>query len=155
MSRLPVLVPAALLAIALAGLADCSAREDIKGLRLRDWEPRPMPVVEATEVPKPRFPVIDVHNHLGGGAETLTAERVRSYLAEMDAAGVEAVVNLDGGRGERLEQTLAALDGAHPGRFLTFALVDFEGIDDPGWSDREASAAGGELPGRRQGPEDP
>ena len=26
----------------------------------------------------------------------------------------------------------------HPGRFLTFALVNFEGIDDPDWGNREA-----------------
>jgi predicted TIM-barrel fold metal-dependent hydrolase len=46
-------------------------------------------------------------------------------------------VNLDGGWDERLEQTLSALDRAHPGRFLTYALLDFEGIDDPGWTARE------------------
>ena len=56
----------------------------------------------------------------------------------MDAAGVRTVVNLDGGWDERLDETLAALDEAHPGRFLTFALIDFDGIDEPGWSDREA-----------------
>ena len=60
------------------------------------------------------------------------------FLAEMDAAGVRTVVNLDGGWGHRLNETLAALDEAHPGRFLTFALIDFDGIDDPGWTDREA-----------------
>src|SRR4051794_27530971 len=112
--------------------------DDIRELKLRDWDPKSMLVVKATEVPKPAFPVIDVHNHLGGGAATLTPERVKGYLAEMDAAGVRTVVNLDGGWDGRLEETLAALDSAHPGRFLTYALVDFQGIDDPGWSDREA-----------------
>jgi predicted TIM-barrel fold metal-dependent hydrolase len=91
-----------------------------------------------TEVPRPAFPVVDVHNHLGGGKAILTPERVAGYLAEMEAAGVRTVVNLDGGWGRRLEESLAALDNAHPGRFLTYALIDFEGIDDPGWSDREA-----------------
>src|SRR5581483_2184169 len=33
---------------------------------------------------------------------------------------------------------IAALDKAHPGRFFTFANVNFEGIDDDGWSEREA-----------------
>jgi predicted TIM-barrel fold metal-dependent hydrolase len=111
---------------------------DIKELKLRDWQPRPMLVTPATDVPRPAFPVIDVHNHLGGGKAFLTPARVAGYLAEMDAAGVRTVVNLDGGWGRRLEETLAALDNAHPGRFLTYALIDFEGIDDAGWSDREA-----------------
>jgi predicted TIM-barrel fold metal-dependent hydrolase len=92
---------------------------------------------KVTEISKPAFPVIDVHNHLGGGAAFLTPERVRHYLAEMDAAGVRTVVNLDGGWDQRLKETLGALDEAHPGRFLTYALVNFEGIDDPGWSARE------------------
>jgi predicted TIM-barrel fold metal-dependent hydrolase len=114
-------------------------KDDIKELKLRDWEPRSMLVTKATEVATPAFPVIDVHNHLGGGRAALTPERVRHYLEEMDAAGVRTVVNLDGGWGERLKETLAALDQAHPGRFLTYALIDFSGIDDPGWSAREAS----------------
>ena len=73
----------------------------------------------------------------------------------MDEAGVRTVVNLDGGWGDRLKETLAALDEAHPGRFLTFALVNFEGIDDEDWGEREAEAAGGELQGRGQGAEVP
>jgi predicted TIM-barrel fold metal-dependent hydrolase len=114
-------------------------KDDIKELKLRDWEPRSVLVNKATEVAKPAFPVIDVHNHLGGGKATLTRERVQHYVEEMDAAGVRTVVNLDGGWGQRLEETLAALDQAHPGRFLTYALIDFGGIDDPGWSAREAA----------------
>jgi predicted TIM-barrel fold metal-dependent hydrolase len=112
---------------------------DIKELKLRDWEPRSMLITKTTSVPTPAFPVIDVHNHLGGGRRALTPERVKRYLAEMDAAGVRTVVNLDGGWGDRLKETIAALDNAHPGRFLTYALIDFSGVDDPSWSDREAT----------------
>lgn len=111
---------------------------DIRDLKLRDWQPRSMLIVPETEIQKPASPVFDVHNHLGGGASTLTPERVKKLLAEMDAAGVRTVVNLDGGWGSRLRETVAALEEAHPGRFLTFALLDFGGIDEPGWSDREA-----------------
>src|SRR5438876_7295278 len=106
---------------------------DIKELKLKDWEPRSMMVTKTTIVEKPMFPVIDIHNHLGGGKATLTPDRVRRYLAELDAAGVKTVVNLDGGFGDRLKETLAALDEAHPGRFLTFALVNFDNIDDDDW----------------------
>jgi predicted TIM-barrel fold metal-dependent hydrolase len=128
----------ALSVVALANVQLATA-QDIKELKLRDWHPRSMLITKTTEVPKPAFPVIDVHNHLGGGKAFLTAERVKRYVEEMDAAGVQTVVNLDGGWGERLKETLAALDLAHPGRFLTYALLDFSGIDDPSWSDREAA----------------
>src|SRR5262245_10595627 len=111
---------------------------DIKDLKLREWEPRSMMATKTTIVETPKYPVIDMHNHLGGGKQRLTPEVVQKYLAEMTAAGVKTVVNLDGGWSNRLKETLAALDEAHPGRFLTFALVNFAGIDDPNWSEREA-----------------
>src|SRR6478672_12625477 len=113
-------------------------KEDIRELKLRDWEPKSMMVTKSTVVEKPLYPVIDMHNHLGGGKDRLTATTVKHYLTEMDEAGIKTVVNLDGGWGDRLKETLAALDEAHPGRFLTFALVNFDGIDDPDWSDWEA-----------------
>ncbi len=115
------------------------AADDIRELKLRDWEPKSMLVTKTTIVEKPRFPVIDIHNHLGGGRQTLTPERVQRYLTEMDEAGVRTVVNLDGGWGDRLQETIEVLDKAHPGRFATFALVNFAGIDDADWSEREAS----------------
>ncbi len=113
--------------------------DDIRELKLRDWEPKSMLVTKTTILEKPRFPVIDIHNHLGGGRQFLTPERVQRYLTEMDEAGVRTVVNLDGGWGDRLQETIEVLDKTHPTRFATFALVNFDGIDDDDWSEREAS----------------
>ena len=126
---------------AATGLVSSASAEqagDIRELKLRDWQPRSMLKTKQTVVEKPACAVIDVHNHLGGGKDYLTPERVRRYLTELDAAGVRTVVNLDGGWGKRLKETLAALDEAHPGRFLTFALLNFSGIDDEDWGRREA-----------------
>jgi predicted TIM-barrel fold metal-dependent hydrolase len=111
---------------------------DIRDLKLRDWEPRSMMATKTTLVEKPMYPVVDMHNHLGGGKDRLTPETVKRYLTEMNEAGVRTVVNLDGGWGDRLKETLAALDEAHPGRFLTYALVNFDGIDADDWGEREA-----------------
>ena len=129
-----------ILAMALVPEASAFAEQsgDIRELKLRDWQPRSMLKTRQSKVEKPAYPVFDVHNHLGGGKDFLTPERVQRYLAEMDAAGVRTVVNLDGRWGTRLKETLAALDEAHPGRFLTFALLDFRGIDDEDWGRREA-----------------
>jgi len=57
----------------------------------------------------------------------------------MDDAGVQTVVNLDGGWDDKLNETLDVLDKAHPGRFLTYALLDFRGIDGDGWTQREVA----------------
>jgi predicted TIM-barrel fold metal-dependent hydrolase len=123
---------------ALALAAKASAADDIRELKLRDWRPKSMMVTKTTVVEKPRYPVVDIHNHLGTGTKRLTPEAVRRYLDEMNAAGVRTVVNLDGFWGERLTETLAALDRAHPGRFLTFAQINFDGLDDEDWGRREA-----------------
>src|SRR6266702_93550 len=98
-----VLVPAGVMA---------EDQSDIKELKLRDWQPRSMMVTKTTIVEKPMFPVIDVHNHLGGGAEFLTPKRVQHYVDELMAAGVKTVVDLDGGWGVRLKETVQALDQA-------------------------------------------
>lgn len=121
-----------------ASAARAQSDEDIRQLKLKDWSPRSMLVTKTTEVDLPTFPAIDVHNHLGGGKQFLTPERVGKYLEEMNAAGVRTVVNLDGGWGSQLAETLAALDEAHPDRFLTFALINFDRIDDDEWSRRES-----------------
>jgi len=123
---------------ASASLLFADPPADIRELKLRDWAPRSMMVSKTTIVEKPMYPVIDMHNHLGGGKQFLTPQRVQHYLTEMNEAGVRTVVNLDGGWGDKLKETLAALDESHPGRFLTYALINFDNIDDADWSQREA-----------------
>ena len=125
--------------ILLPLLATTQEPSDIRALKLKDWTPKSMLVVKETKLDKPKFPAIDMHNHLGGGKGFLTPDRVGAYLEEMNQAGVRTVVNLDGGWGERLKETLAALDEAHPDRFRTFALINFDGIDDEKWTERETA----------------
>ncbi len=106
--------------------------DDIRELKLKEWRPTSMLKVKATKVDKPAFPVFDAHNHLRDGTQA------KRFLEEMDAAGVRTVVHLDGMWGDELKRILDRLDGAHPGRFATFARIDFRGIDDAAWSDRTA-----------------
>jgi predicted TIM-barrel fold metal-dependent hydrolase len=126
-----------LLTLALVASSFAADPPDIRELKLREWEPKSMMVTKTTIVEKPMFPVIDIHNHLGTGKATLTPQRVERYLTEMNEAGVRTVVNLDGMWGDRLKETIAALDTAHPGRFLTFAQINFDGLDDDDWGLRE------------------
>ncbi|MDQ4140914.1 MAG: hypothetical protein M3142_10360 [Bacteroidota bacterium] len=58
--------------------------------KLLDWRPRSELVVPQTDIIKPKFPVIDIHNHLG------KLEQIEEFLKEMDKAGVTAAVSLDG-----------------------------------------------------------
>lgn len=101
-------------------------------LRLRDWQPKSQMVVSETEVIKPKFPVIDVHNHLRD------LDKAAEYLEEMDKAGVWAVVSLDGrSEGDFYKEHLAA-SHAVSDRFIIFFRPDFSRIDEPGFGEREA-----------------
>ena len=130
--------------------------EDIRELKLRDWEPRSMIVTKVTDrrqagVSRHRRP--QPPRRRRGDAHPRARSRATSTRWTPRASAT--VVNLDGGWGDRLKETLAALDQAHPGRFLTYALIDFEGIDDPGWTDREAKRLEAGLQGRGEGSEVP
>src|SRR5262249_27847038 len=107
--------------------------------------PRSMMVTKTTTVERPKFPVVDVHNHLGGGKARLTPEVVKRYLTEMDAAGVQTVVNLDGGWGERLKENPAALGQAHPRRVLHLCTRQLRRYRRPELERARGRAAGREF----------
>jgi len=99
-------------------------------LILEEYHPQSRMVAEYHVPPKSKFPSIDVHNHLGKDAGPRVLDPA-ALVKEMDAAGVAQVVNLDGGWGEDLKATVAKFDKAYPGRFLTYARVDWSKIDEP------------------------
>lgn len=109
------------------------AAKDLRKLRLKHWQPVSQLKVKSTPIAAPAFPVIDVHNHLQ------RAKDVPALIATLDHLGVRAVVNLDGYWGQRLEEALARFDRKYPGRILTFAQIDFNGIDQTTWSDKAAA----------------
>lgn len=105
-------------------------------LRLSEWKPRSRTVSAHHHRPRPAVPCVDVHNHLG---RWLSADGgwlvpdVHALLELLDEHHVQTVVNLDGRWDAELEANLARYDRAHPGRFLTFAQLDWTALaaDDP------------------------
>ncbi len=73
----------------------------VADLYLSQFEPRPRLEVKQTNIVRPRFPVIDAHNHL---AEPFGGDWEKSPLSELlnvlDQADVRFFVDLDGGWGE-------------------------------------------------------
>ncbi len=102
-------------------------------LRLKDWQPRSQIVVKETRILKPKFPVIDIHNHLG------ELEKTDEYLAEMDKAGVWKCVSLDANSADDFyKEHIRVSQNASKDRFLLFFRPDFSKIDDPGFGKTEA-----------------
>lgn len=101
------------------------------GLPLAQFHPRSMLHAARTEIRAPRYPVIDIHTHLSWSAQVrsgvATGEPRRFFaqaqdlLPVMDAMQVRLMVNLTGGSGKGLSDTLQRFDQAAPGRFLSLA----------------------------------
>lgn len=104
-------------------------------LRVEDWEPRSTLVVEQHPVPRAKFPAIDVHSHHG---RSTSPERLDQIVADMDALNLAVLVNLSGGYGDRLRETVGTFRSKHAKRFAVFANPDFSGIGSPGWPQRAA-----------------
>jgi len=125
---------------ALASAQDIQYRGDPNAekrmtLLLKDWDPKPMLHASSHEVPRAKFYVIDIHNHVndaGGvhGADVAPSEVVRG----MDQANVKTVVILTGMWGEKLQGVLDKMVKPYPDRFVVFAQMDWSKIDDPNFS---------------------
>ncbi|MBP7570510.1 MAG: amidohydrolase family protein [Acidobacteria bacterium] len=124
---------------ALQAASQAPARLDIT-----EFQPRSMLHVPATRVERARFPVIDVHTHLGfSGREGMSfAARPETLLPVMDRKNVRMMVNATGGSGRGLDESLERFDRRVPGRFVTFAEPRWEGFNQPGWGQRQAEELG-------------
>jgi uncharacterized protein len=103
-------------------------------LRLLDWRPKSQMVVQETQILRPKYPVIDMHNHLR------RLDQTAHYLEEMDKAGVWKCVSLDGmSKGDVYKEHLRVSQSFSKDRLLVFFSPDFDGIDEPGWAAREVA----------------
>jgi predicted TIM-barrel fold metal-dependent hydrolase len=109
-------------------------------LRLADYRPRSMLRVAVHDVDRPRYPAIDIHNHLGSsfGGDWSTREPAE-LIATLDAAGVEQVVDLDGGQGDELSREIDRWQRRWPDRVAVFAGLDYDAwADAPDFGEKEA-----------------
>jgi predicted TIM-barrel fold metal-dependent hydrolase len=96
-------------------------------LPLTGFKPRSKLVTKQTEITRPRFPVIDAHLHLAPpyGQDWL-GKPVAELIETLDAAHIEAVVDLDGGWGEDILDThLKHFKEQAPDRFVHFGGVEW------------------------------
>lgn len=105
-------------------------------LLLTDYQPRSMLQVAETAVERARFPVIDVHTHLTSrrAGEARLRATTRELLDVMDRRGLRTMINLTGGTGSTLAESIRSLDQAHPGRFVTFTEPAWTRASEPGYA---------------------
>ncbi len=102
-----------------------SAPENPCPLALTDFEPKSMLRVKETLVPRARFPVVDFHTHLSfvrdeGTPVSRHLTTPEEALAVMDRKHVRVMVNLTGGYGPALDESLRYWHRPYPDRFLVF-----------------------------------
>lgn len=118
-------------------------------MSFEEYEPKSTLVVPEHPVTRARYPFIDVHNHQR--ARTMTAEDVDKLVAEMDKLNMGLMVNLSGGSGDDFREGLTRLRERHPKRFVQFANVDFEKIDEPDFGTKAAQQLEADVRAGAQG----
>jgi predicted TIM-barrel fold metal-dependent hydrolase len=132
----------ALLVISLA-MSEMVApsRSQEQSIPLTEYEPKSTLVTKVTDVQRARFPVIDVHGHLGYTDADLNGTTPEQLVRIMDELNIRTIVNLTGtsgfsgidpkGKASRpmrvapIEESLKRWDRRFPGRFLSFTRVQF------------------------------
>jgi len=104
-------------------------------VQLKEWSPKSSLVVPRTDIPKARYPVIDVHSH----AYADTPEEVAQWVRTMDEGGIEKTIVRRGATGERFDELVELYQEAYPERFVLYAGVLREDIDAPDYPQRAAA----------------
>ncbi len=129
--------------IGLAAAAPLLAQQAKKDtpLDIGDFQPRSMLHVKETTVERAKFPVIDVHTHLSRsrGEQVSFAVPPEELIAVMDRRGIRTLVNLTGGFGRPLAETVEKLDRKYPGRFYTFTEPAWSRANEPGYAKLQAN----------------
>ena len=102
-------------------IAMVTAKADVT-LPLSDFQPRSMLHNPVHEILRPRFPVIDYHNHLD-------AQEPARVLEIMDECGIEHIVNITMKVGDEALRMIERYDTADHKRFSTIGWMDWSGID--------------------------
>lgn len=103
-----------------------------------------------THVARSRFPVIDIHTHITVSAKSkngveLAPERQflgtpQELLAVMDRKNIRSMVNLTGGYGTGLTETIQKYDGSFRDRFYTFTEPSYSLFLEPNYPKLQSQA---------------
>jgi len=88
-----------------------------------------------TNITSAKLPALDFHFH---GARLRTAEDYKNLIKLMDDTGIGVICNMDGGFGKTFDQNMRVGE-PYRDRIIHFARLDFERINEPGWSARTAA----------------
>ena len=97
--------------------------------------PKALMKLPRTTITRARFPVIDFHLH---GGSLRTADDYRKMISLMDKTGVAVICNMDGGFGKAFDQNIQVGEPFRD-RIIHFARLNWQGINEAGWSEKTAA----------------
>lgn len=107
------------------------AQQEEMTMSFEEYNPTSTLVVPGEEITRAKFPFVDIHSHHW----RMDTQDNAFVAAQMDSLNMGALINLSGGSGDRLKAMVDATNEQAPGRFIIFANVDFNGMDDPNWTE--------------------
>ena len=119
----------------LAPSSKTSGASSPENILLKDYRPKSIYKIPITEVPKAKFPVIDMHSHPYPKTEGEIAEWVRN----MDEVGVEKTIILAMATGEKFSDIYRKYS-PYPDRFELWCGFDYTGYDRPGFGPQAVKA---------------
>jgi hypothetical protein len=102
---------------------------------LKDYRPKSLYKIPITQVPKAKYPIIDMHSH----AYAKTPEEIAEWVNNMDEVGVEKTILLTETSGQNFTDVQRKFS-AYPGRFEIWCGFDYSGYDQPGFGPQAVRA---------------
>jgi predicted TIM-barrel fold metal-dependent hydrolase len=111
------------------------SRPDFKPTPEAPAMPKALMKFPRTPLTRAKFAAVDFHFH-GGSLET--ADDYQKLVKVMDETGIGVILNMDGGFGADFDRNMKVGE-PFKDRILQFARLDFNGINQPGWSEKTAA----------------
>ena len=123
---------ATFLLLSLFFVTGANAQQVDTTMTFEEYNPASTLVVPGAKVTRAKFPFIDVHSHQW----RMATQDLDKLASEMDDLNMKVLVNLSGGSGARLKAITDNINKSGLNRFIVFANIDFNGIDDEDWTER-------------------
>ncbi len=101
-------------------------------MTFEEYDPVSTLVVPGEKITKAKFPFIDVHSHHW----RMATQDLKKLASEMEDLNMKVIVNLSGRSGDQLKAITDNIEKSGLNRFIVFANIDFNGIDEEGWTER-------------------
>src|SRR5947209_1482957 len=112
-----------------------AAADSTEKLLLKDYRPVSIYKIPKTEIPKAKYPIVDVHCH---GARPV--EQLDEMVKVMDGVGVEKAVIFTGASTAERFTEIRQIYSRYPKRFDLWCGFDLTGSDQPGFGPNAVKA---------------